>query len=87
MCRQEYEKNVENTTLSLGKKRWVEHFHDNHHRFSPEVALILIVQRRSKVCYGEITMGEFKVTIERFFSYATTKLLKTSEAICFASVV
>lgn len=50
ICRQEYPKNVENTMLSLGKKRWVEHFHDNHHRFSREVALILIVQRRSRVC-------------------------------------
>jgi len=43
-------KNEENIMLSLGKKRWVEHFHDNHHRFSP-VALFLIVQRRSGTYY------------------------------------
>lgn len=44
-------KNIENTMLSLGKKRWVEHFHDNHHRISPEVALILIVWKRFRVYY------------------------------------
>lgn len=42
-------KNVDNAVLSLGKRRWVEHFHDNHHRFSPQVALILTMQRRSRV--------------------------------------
>lgn len=57
---------MENTMLSLRKKRFVEHFHDNHHRLSPEGALILIVQRRSRIYYEELAMDEFKVTIGRF---------------------